>query len=80
MMGLLVGTMQVKNKLIVTGTSKLLDDVNAIEQLEDARILIEKLESKKTLLEFLMKRNKQRGCKSTLVQKIIFLDLLDALP
>ena len=61
-----------KNKLIVTGTSKLLDDVNAIEQLEDARILIEKLESKKTLLEFLMKRNKQRGYKSTLVQKIIF--------
>ena len=49
---LLAGMMQVKNKLIVTGTSKLLDDVNAIEQLEDARVLIEKLESKKNLIEF----------------------------
>ena len=36
-----------KNKLIVTGTSKLLDDIRAIEQLEDTRILIEKLENKK---------------------------------
>ena len=33
-----------KNKLIVTGTSKLLDDVKAMEQLEDVRVLIEKLE------------------------------------
>ena len=36
-----------KNKLIVTGTSKLLDDVKVMEQLEDVRLLIEKLENKK---------------------------------
>tara|TARA_B100000963_G_C22590069_1_gene655042 strand:- start:441 stop:1541 length:1101 start_codon:yes stop_codon:yes gene_type:complete len=39
-----------KNKLIVTGTSKLLDDVKAMEQLEDVRVLIEKLENKKNLM------------------------------
>ena len=38
-----------KNKLIVTGTSKLLDDIKAMEQLEDVRLLIEKLENKKKL-------------------------------
>ena len=32
-----------KNNLIITGTSKLLDDVKAMEQLEDIRVLIEKL-------------------------------------
>ena len=67
-----------KNKLIVTGTSKLLDDVSAIEQLEDARVLIEKLENKKNLIGILMKHNKQRAFKSILVQKIIFLALLGA--
>ena len=35
-----------KTKLIVTGTSKVLDDIHAIDQLEDARELIEKLEKK----------------------------------
>ena len=35
-----------KSKLIVTGTSKLLEDVKALEQLEDIRILIEELENK----------------------------------
>ena len=35
-----------KNKLIVTGTAKLFDDIKAIEQLEDTRVLIEKLENK----------------------------------
>ena len=39
-----------KSKLIVTGTSKLLDDVIAMEQLEDVRLLIEKLENKKNLM------------------------------
>ncbi len=39
-----------KNKLIVTGTSKLLDDVKVMEQLEDVRLLIEKLENKKNLV------------------------------
>jgi len=39
-----------KNKLIVTGTSKLLDDIKAMEQLEDVRLLIEKLENKKNLM------------------------------
>ena len=39
-----------KNKLIVTGTSKLLEDVKAMEQLEDVRVLIEKLENKKNLM------------------------------
>ena len=38
-----------KNKLIVTGTSKLLDDIRAIEQLEDTRILIEKVKIKEIL-------------------------------
>ena len=38
-----------KTKLIVTGTSKLLEDVKALEQLEDIRVLIEKLENKKIL-------------------------------
>jgi heat-inducible transcriptional repressor len=39
-----------KNKLIVTGTSKLLDDVKAMEQLEGVRILIDKIENKKNLM------------------------------
>ena len=39
-----------KNKLIVTGTAKLFDDIKAIEQLEDTRVLIEKLENKKKLM------------------------------
>ena len=39
-----------KNKLIVTGTAKLFDDIKAIEQLEDTRVLIEKLENKKNLM------------------------------
>ena len=39
-----------KSKLIVTGTSKLLEDVKAMEQLEDIRLLIEKLENKKNLM------------------------------
>jgi len=39
-----------KSKLIVTGTSKLLEDVKALEQLEDVRILIEELENKKNLM------------------------------
>tara|TARA_B100001027_G_scaffold41207_1_gene26326 strand:- start:1148 stop:2254 length:1107 start_codon:yes stop_codon:yes gene_type:complete len=39
-----------KNNLIITGTSKLLEDVKAMEQLEDIRILIEKLENKKNLM------------------------------
>ena len=34
----------------MTGTSKLLDDVKAMEQLEDVRLLIEKLENKKNLV------------------------------
>ena len=39
-----------KSKLIVTGTSKLLEDVKALEQLEDVRVLIEELENKKNLM------------------------------
>ena len=39
-----------KNKLIVTGTSKLLEDVKAMEQLEGVRVLIEKLENKRNLM------------------------------
>ncbi len=42
-----------KSKLIVTGTSKLLEDVKAMEQLEDIRLLIEKLENKKNLMGIL---------------------------
>ena len=42
-----------KTKLIVTGTSKLLEDVKALEQLEDIRVLIEKLENKKNLMGIL---------------------------
>ena len=40
-----------KNKLIVTGTSKLLEDVTALEELENIRILIEKLENKENLID-----------------------------
>ena len=50
-----------KTKLIVTGTSKLLDDIHAIDQLEDARELIEKLESKKNLMGIIDETNEARG-------------------
>ena len=50
-----------KNKLIVTGTSKLLDDVSAIEQLEDARVLIEKLENKRNLIGILDETQQAEG-------------------
>ena len=50
-----------KNKLIVTGTSKLFDDVNAIEQLEDTRILIEKLENKKNLMGIIDETHQAEG-------------------
>ena len=49
-----------KTKLIVTGTSKLLDDIHAIDQLEDARELIEKLESK-NLMGIIDETNEARG-------------------
>jgi len=39
-----------KNKLILTGTSKLLEDVKALEQLENIRVLIERLEDKENLM------------------------------
>ena len=39
-----------KNKLILTGTSKLLEDVTALEQLENIRTLIERLENKENLM------------------------------
>lgn len=42
-----------KNKLIVTGTSKLLEDVKALEQLENIRIMIEKLENKENLVSII---------------------------
>ena len=42
-----------KNKLILTGTSKLLEDVKALEQLENIRILIEKLENKENLMHII---------------------------
>ena len=42
-----------KNKLIVTGTSKLLEDVKALEQLENIRIMIEKLEDKENLVSII---------------------------
>ena len=50
-----------KTKLIVTGTSKLLDDVHAIDQLEDTRELIEKLENKKNLMGIIDETNEARG-------------------
>ena len=50
-----------KNKLIISGTSKLLDDVNAIEQLEDARLLIEKLENKRNLMGIIDETQQAEG-------------------
>ena len=50
-----------KNKLIVTGTAKLFDDVSAIEQLEDTRILIEKLEDKKNLMGIIDETQQAEG-------------------
>lgn len=50
-----------KNKLIITGTSKLLDDVKAMEQLEDVRLLIEKLESKKNLMGIIDETQQAEG-------------------
>ena len=39
----------------------MLDDVNAIEQLEDARVLIEKLENKKNLIGILDETQRAEG-------------------
>ena len=50
-----------KNKLIVTGTSKLLEDIRAIEQLEDTRILIEKLENKRNLMGIIDETHQAEG-------------------
>jgi len=50
-----------KNKLLITGTSKLLEDVSALEQLEDARVLIEKLENKKNLMGIIDETQEAEG-------------------
>ena len=50
-----------KNKLIITGTSKLLEDIKALEQLEDVRLLIEKLESKKNLVGIIDETQQAEG-------------------
>ena len=50
-----------KNNLIITGTSKLLDDVKAMEQLEDIRVLIEKLENKKNLMGIINETQEAEG-------------------
>ncbi len=50
-----------KNKLIVTGTSKLLEDVTALEQLENIRILIEKLENKENLVGVIEETQEAEG-------------------
>ena len=62
-----------KNKLIITGTSKLLDDIRAIEQLEDTRILIEKLENKRNLMGIIDETHQLKDSKFILVQKITYL-------
>ena len=50
-----------KNNLIITGTSKLLEDVKAMEELEDIRILIEKLENKKNLMGIISETQEAEG-------------------
>lgn len=50
-----------KNKLIVTGTSKLLEDVKALEELENVRIMIEKLEDKENLMHILENTHQAEG-------------------
>ncbi len=50
-----------KNKLIITGTSKLLEDVKAMEQLDEVRVLIEKLEDKKNLLGIIDETQQAEG-------------------
>jgi len=42
-----------KNKLIITGTAKLLEDVKALEELEKIREIIEKLENKEDLMKII---------------------------
>lgn len=50
-----------KNKLIITGTSKLLEDVKAIEELEKIRVIIEKLENKEDLMNIINDTQKADG-------------------
>ena len=50
-----------KNKLIVTGTSKLLEDVTALEQLENIRTLIERLENKENLMGIIEETQEAEG-------------------
>ena len=50
-----------KNKLIITGTSKLLEDVKALEQLENIKLLIEKLENKENLVGIIQETNEAEG-------------------
>ncbi len=50
-----------KNKLIVTGTSKLLEDVTALEELENIRVLIEKLENKENLIDVIEDTQEAEG-------------------
>ncbi len=50
-----------KNKLIVTGTSKLLEDVTALEQLENIRVLIERLENKENLMGIIKETQEAEG-------------------
>jgi len=50
-----------KNKLIITGTSKLLGDVKAIEELENIRLLIERLEDKENLIGIIQETQEADG-------------------
>ena len=50
-----------KNKLILTGTSKLLEDVTALEQLENIRTLIERLENKENLMGIIEETQEAEG-------------------
>ncbi|MAI83476.1 MAG: heat-inducible transcriptional repressor HrcA [Rickettsiales bacterium] len=50
-----------KNKLIITGTSKLLEDVKAIEELENIRLLIERLEDKQNLIGIIQETQEADG-------------------